>query len=299
MPNPFHSDSWVSRQNDLVNLSRRQLFLVGGVPRSGTTWVQLLLDAHPEISCRGEGLLMQSLAAPLDNLVAAWRGNVDDKNRTVFAGVSGYPQPDQADADMLLGTAVLCAFARQMETKMALAIGEKTPENVFFYSRFRRLFPTAKFIGIVRDPRDVLCSAWYFFHAAKAQADEAAAKTAFILDALPVLEDSARTMLALQQDYPASCLIVTYERLSADPVRIGRDMFRFLGVADDQAIAKECASKTSFAALSGGRLQGIEDRYNFLRKGVAGDWRSALTSDMAALIVDRLGWVFRTFEWDP
>src|SRR5262249_43911418 len=152
---------------------------------------------------------------------------------------------------ILLGTAILRAFARQAGDKQARAIGEKTPENVFFFRRFRRIFPAAKFIGIVRDPRDVLCSAWHFFHAAKTEADDIAAKTAFIRSASPALEDGARTLLALQEDYPADCLIVTYDGLSADPTATAQLMFRFLGVADDRAIAEECANQTTFAALSG------------------------------------------------
>jgi hypothetical protein len=32
----------------------RQFFFVIGMPKSGTTWLQLLLDAHPEIQCHGE-----------------------------------------------------------------------------------------------------------------------------------------------------------------------------------------------------------------------------------------------------
>src|SRR5689334_11095526 len=32
-----------------------KLFFVLGVPKSGTTWLQHLLNAHPNISCRGEG----------------------------------------------------------------------------------------------------------------------------------------------------------------------------------------------------------------------------------------------------
>src|SRR5262249_19130810 len=147
-------------------------------------------------------------------------------------------------------------------------------------------------IGIVRDPRDVLCSAWHFFHAAQADADDAAAKTTFIRSALPALEDGARTLLALQEDYPADCLVVTYDGLSADPTATEHLMFRLLGVDDDRAIAEECANQTTFAALSGGREPGIEERGNFFRKGVGGDWRSAFTPEMAAMIVDRLGWMF-------
>ena len=47
---------WNQRNEEIAQLARRQLFFVGGAPRSGTTWLQQLLDCHPDICCRGEGL---------------------------------------------------------------------------------------------------------------------------------------------------------------------------------------------------------------------------------------------------
>ena len=35
-------------------IRRKQVFFIGGAAKSGTTWLQLLLNAHPEISCSGE-----------------------------------------------------------------------------------------------------------------------------------------------------------------------------------------------------------------------------------------------------
>lgn len=60
------------------------------------------------------------------------------------------PGPD--DAEPLLGTAILMALHQQTDGKAYLAVGEKTPENVFLFPRLKRLFPTAKFIGVARAP---------------------------------------------------------------------------------------------------------------------------------------------------
>ena len=160
--------SWIDRQADLARLAQAQVFFVGGAPRSGTTWLQSLLDSHPEISCRGEALFGKHLAEPLDALMAARREALAAKNGSVFRDTGGYPLPESGDTDFLLATAVLLALERQRDGKACRAIGEKTPENVFFFARLKRLFPGAKFIGIARDPRDVLTSAWHFFHKAAA-----------------------------------------------------------------------------------------------------------------------------------
>ncbi len=291
--------SWLEHQTDLTRVAQAQLFFIGGAPRSGTTWLQCLLDSHPDVSCRGEGLFPKHLAEPLDALIATRRDALAAKNGTVFRETGGYPLPEPEDADILLGTAVLLALERQRAGKPCRAIGEKTPENVFFFPRLRRLFPGAKFIGIARDPRDVLTSAWHFFHKAAAGEDEAAAKLAFIRSAFPSIGHGARTMLALHERYPLDCLIVTYERMREAPEPVAAALFDFLGVSNAPAVVADCVARTSFASLAGGRSAGIARNGSFFRSGVTGDWRSTLTPAMNALIVDELGWMFPAFGWMP
>jgi hypothetical protein len=218
---------WTALQQELLRLAGCQLFFVGGAPRSGTTWLQRLLDSHPEICCRGEGLFQQHLAEPLDGLVAQRRAALAAKNAVLFGDGDGYPLPEPEDADALLATAILLALRRQGGAGTCRAIGEKTPENVFLFLRPKRLFPGARFIGLARDPRDVLASAWHFFHKARESRDEAAAKLALLHSAFPSLQQGARTMLALAEQFPADCMIVTCERLQEQPLLTAARLFRF------------------------------------------------------------------------
>lgn len=290
---------WLEGQRGITALAERQLFFIGGAPRSGTTWLQLLLDAHPQISCKGEGLFLKALAEPLDGFVKWRRSMLDTKNKELFRDTGGYLLPEQDDAEMLLGTAVLLALEQQRAGKECLAVGEKTPENVFLFPRLKRLFPEAKFIGLARDPRDMLTSAWHFFAERRSTGDEAAAKTAFIRKAIPSLQDGARKMLALAELDPTSCLIVTYERMRAAPGAVTAQLFRFLGVPDAESIVGDCVARTDFAVLSGGRPTGVADDRAFFRKGVVGDWHRTLTPEMNELILDELGWMFPRFGWEP
>jgi hypothetical protein len=290
--------SWVEHQDKLLRLARCQLFFVGGAPRSGTTWLQSLLDSHPEISCRGEGLFMKHLAEPLDTMMAARHQALAAKNNSVFRHAEGYKLPEPEDVELLLGTAVLAALERQCAGKPCRAVGEKTPENVFFFTRLKRLFPAAKFIGMARDPRDVLSSAWHFFPRPPPP-DEVAAKTAFIASAFESLDNGARTMLGLAKQSPSDCLNVTYERMRAATAPVAAELFRFLGVADGDDIVADCVARTSFAAMSGGRAPGEAQDGSFFRKGVVGDWRSTFTPEMNALILRRLGWMYPSFGWVP
>lgn len=291
--------TWIDRQEAILRLLRMQLFFVGGAPRSGTTWLQYLLDSHPEVSCRGEGLFTKYLAEPLEAMAVTRREAIAAKNDTVFRHGSGYPLPEPDDTEFLLGTGILLALDRQGVGETCRAIGEKTPENVFFFTRLKNLFPNAKFIGIARDPRDVLASAWHFFHQSRPRPDEVAAKTAFISSALPPLDNGARTMFALTQQYPTDCMIVTYEHMREAPLPVATQLFRFLGVAYDDAVVAECVARSSFTALSGGRAPGVTQDGSFFRKGVSGDWQATFTPEMNAMILNALGWMFPRFGWTP
>jgi hypothetical protein len=290
---------WIEHHDDLAALARKQLFFIGGAPRSGTTWVQQLLDIHPEVSCRGEGLFQKHLAEPLDAMMQA-RGEVlAAKNTGLFGHTGGYPLPAADDVAFLLGTAILLALRQGTEGKTCRAIGEKTPENLFFFPHLKQLFPKAKCIAIARDPRDVLTSAWHFFHKSAADEDETAAKFAFIRLALPSLHQGARATIALAAQYPADIMIITFEKLRRTPELIVSNMFRFLSVSDAPAIVADCVARTSFAALTGGRQAGIEQNGAFLRKGIAGDWALTLTPEMNDLVLRELGWMFPHFDWKP
>jgi hypothetical protein len=274
-----------------------QLFFVGGAPRSGTTWLQQILDAHSDICCRGEGLFQHDLADPLHALIAQRRQAIERKNLEIFRHTGGYPLPEGEDAEFLLGTAILQALHRQTEGKAYRAVGEKTPENVFLFPRLKALFPAAKFVGIVRDPRDVLASAWHFFRGATAGKDEEAEKTAYVTTAAAVIGDGARNMITLQDRYPGDSMIVTYEALHHTPTAIVSRLFQFLDVPDGDAIVNECLARTAFAAQTGGRMQGEEATRAFHRKGVIGGWEATLTPDMNALVLRELGWMFPRFGW--
>jgi hypothetical protein len=290
---------WADRHDKLQTLARRQLFFVGGAPRSGTTWLQYLLDSHPDVSCRGEGLFMQHLAAPLEKMMKERRQAVESKNNTVFRGLGGYPLPEPDDVEFLLRTAILLALEQQCAQKPCRAVGEKTPENVFFFPRLKRLFPAARLICITRDPRDVLTSTWHFFYKPKAVADEQAAKMKLIRLALPSMQAAARAALELKEQYPSDCMIVSYESMRAASAATAARLFRFLGVSDDDEVVARCVAQTSFSELSGGRPAGVAKEGSFFRKGIVGDWRSTLTPEMNEMILRELGAFFPDFGWEP
>jgi hypothetical protein len=218
------------------------------------------------------------------------RAAIAAKNATTLLEVGGYDLPHERDADILLGTAILLALRRQTAGKPCVAVGEKTPENVFFFPRLKLLFPSAKFVGIARDPRDVLASAWHFFKPKIDAASEHDAKMAFVRSAMESIHHGLVRLAALPAEYPGDCLVITYEALLRDPEGHAARLFGFLGVDDGAGIVAECVAQNRFPSASAGAG-------TFFRRGVAGGWEDTFTPEMNLVILERTAALFPTFGW--
>jgi Sulfotransferase family len=76
----------------ISELQKKQIFFIGGAVKSGTTWLQLLLDAHPEVSCNGEGHFLDNLAPALKMALDQHCGLIAEKNESLFNEIEGYPR---------------------------------------------------------------------------------------------------------------------------------------------------------------------------------------------------------------
>jgi len=252
-------------------------FFICGSPKSGTTWVQLLLNRHPEISCVGESHLVPLLAriAPL----------IDDHNRMqrerntrIFAGIDGFPPfPEIEDEDRrIFFAALLDRMMAKAATKPTFrAIGEKTPEIVEQLTLVLSVVPDARIVHVIRDGRDVAVSSWHhLLRNAPAGTDLSGIDFARYM---PLAAKSWNTLVRMGREWgranPERYLEIRYEALHADPDRVLDGLFAFLGVTSDPRIRQDCIAATAFEALSG-RTAGLEDRQSFLRKGVSGDWQN-------------------------
>ena len=134
-----------------------------GVPRSGTTLLRLMLDAHPEVSIPPETHFVPA--------VLALRSDGDDLRREIFAVVTGADSwPDfhvpaeafrQALADIrpFDRAAALRCFYRLYAGRFGKARwGDKTPGYTNHLRAIQELLPEARFVHVIRDGRDVALS---------------------------------------------------------------------------------------------------------------------------------------------
>jgi hypothetical protein len=56
-------------QSTVSAVHSKQMFFIGGVAKSGTTWLQILLDLHPNITCKGEGHFPNTFAPLLKGVL--------------------------------------------------------------------------------------------------------------------------------------------------------------------------------------------------------------------------------------
>jgi hypothetical protein len=268
----------------LERFRRKTIFFVCGSMKSGTTWMQLLLDAHPAVSCGGEGHFVDRLAPAVQTAFNAYNEHIEWKNTQKIGGLAGYPRFGAADLAFAIRTAMMLLFAQQEGTREVAAIGEKTPDNILGMPFLDLVFPEAKFIVLVRDGRDCAVSGW--FHNKRLAGD-------WLDSTFPTLQAYAAVTaagwakeqaaaVAFAERVPRRCLFLRYEDLVADTAtRLGR-AFDFLGVDADAAAVAACCRKADFAALAEGRSPGQEDRASFFRKGAPGDWRNHFDPETSA-----------------
>jgi hypothetical protein len=140
---------------------------------SGSTFFSTLLNRHPDIVC-GEELGLFSKPIFYDNFsrLQRWHffvrragisSNPYFQDRSILRNLDSFSlSKDRVWQYVLESKAFVDLVDRLKRHVLALAgksiWAEKTPENIFTVGRFLRMFPGAKILHIVRDPRDVVLS---------------------------------------------------------------------------------------------------------------------------------------------
>ncbi len=146
---------------------RNPFVFIVGCPRSGTTLLQRMIDAHPEVAIihethwiakwyeRRKGVTPEGMVTPklISRLVeyhrfAGWPISREDLERLA------------SDVELVSYEDFVTGFFDLYGEKHGkLLVGDKTPGYVRNISTLHKLWPEAKFVHIIRDGRDVGLSA--------------------------------------------------------------------------------------------------------------------------------------------
>jgi hypothetical protein len=222
------------------------VFIVG-CPRSGTTLLQRMVDAHPEIAVvhethwiprwfeKRKGLTPEGFVTPelVRNVIADRRfTNLEVSPEQVSALLDDGKEISYAS----FVSALFDLHARARGKRLA---GDKTPAYVRRLPTLHSLWPQARFVHLIRDGRDVALSV-----ADWSRADSAAGRFATYAED-PVAtaavwwewnvrigrEDGASLPEGLYHE-------IRYERLVADPAAECARFCRFLGLPYDEAMLR-------------------------------------------------------------
>lgn len=270
---------------DILSL---QLFFIAATEKSGTTWMQLMLDAHPEIACRGEGQFVSKLAGSLGGGLKEYSTFIEGLNKNVFSETDGFPTFDREDLSHLIRMSAGLLFKKYDIDENVRAVGEKTPGNVRYLQALLSLFPNAKFVLMVRDIRDIIVSGHIHLKRQHGKAGEEPIQGYAKRVAKIWAQDVERAQTFMKNN-KERCVFVRYEDLHAQPQATMKPVIDHLGVNTCSEWVDGCVEAGRFQNLSKGRERGQEDINSQFRKGIVGDWQHVLDETARGIIYEEAG----------
>ncbi|MEM6392561.1 MAG: sulfotransferase [Planctomycetota bacterium] len=272
------SDTPATDLDTIAQTLERPLFFIASCSKSGSTWLQHLLDAHPQAVCHGESFFPVNLRPLLRGLARQY----NQMHKCGHSRNQHQRSGDLTEADLttLYRHAVALVMGRwaagEPDPDAIVAIGEKTPDNAPHTAELLSDFPTGQVIHLIRDPRDVCVSG--YFHNLREKGDAFKQRFPTLASYIPLMAAQKWKPYIEQAraggvTAPDRFHELRYEALHTNAVETLADVLRFLGLDDDEATVKACLESASFGKLSGGRDRGDEDRGSFYRKGQVGDWQ--------------------------
>uniref|UniRef100_A0A182K396 Protein-tyrosine sulfotransferase n=1 Tax=Anopheles christyi TaxID=43041 RepID=A0A182K396_9DIPT len=211
------------------------LIFIGGVPRSGTTLMRAMLDAHPEVRCGQETRVIPRIL----QLRSHWMKSEKESVRLVEAGIT---------KEVLNGAiAQFCLEIIAKHGDPAPRLCNKDPLTLKMGSYVIELFPAAKFLFMVRDGRATVHSI----------ISRKVTITGFDLTSyrqcLTKWNQAIQTMHEQCKEIGSErCMMVYYEQLVLHPEEWMRKILHFLDIPWNDSVLhhEEFINKENGVALS-------------------------------------------------
>lgn len=212
-------DALIDRQELHPYNHNTPLIFVGGVPRSGTTLMRAMLDAHPDIRCGEETRIIPRLIYMRNQ----WKNSHKENERLQNAGMN-----DEI-IDSAVGSFILEVIVKHGKTAKHLC--NKDPLVLRYSSYMKKVFPQSKYILMIRDGRSTVHSI----------ISRKVTITGFNLDSFK--DCMIRWNNIIEHMYaqcidvgPETCMPVYYEQLVLHPEENMRSILKFLNIPFDDAV---------------------------------------------------------------
>jgi len=240
-----------------------------GAPRSGTTWLQAMIGAHPQVSTTQELKLFDLFTGPWEH---SWRQLVE-LQRSAGGGPRGLRvvwSDDEFHA--LLAGLVRDVHARVLATKPgATVVLDKSPGYSQYVTHIRSLVPQVKFIHILRDGRDVAVS----LRVASTGWGRAWAPSS-IASAASLWRSMVKAAREAEAPEPSRYLEIRYEEMQDHGATSLMKAFSFIGLpATLEEAAAICQGHTIDRMQEG--TGPFDLPREFFRQGRVGAWRAEMT----------------------
>jgi hypothetical protein len=268
-------------------------FVVLGFPRSGTTLLRRLLDAHPEVSCPPETNLISACGRFLQSTPA-----VDGLTVGVLSGLafSGIPRSD------VLGELRRLVFGLHERIAAGKPVWvEKTAFDIFYLDAVEELLAGhCRFICVVRSPLDVIVSVKDLFDGMDRILPEMhgfVRRNTSLFDAYAeAWIDRMEALDGFMARRPDDCVLVRYEDLVADPAQTLARLTDFMSVSP-------AVGEMLDAAFSRPAAVGLGDWNTYSKASVGaesvGRWRSVLPASTVERLVPRLAPLMQAHGYEP
>jgi protein-tyrosine sulfotransferase len=212
---------------------------IGGRGRSGTTLVQGMLSNHPSVKAGPEFDLMPEISRLF--LIA---------KQKVKSGRLAYFYDEKVLSQSLNRfTRTLLENKNNREYKV---ISEKSPVNVLHFDSIAEIFPNAKFINVIRDGRDNVCSHLEVGKRMLGKGLNPTKELTSILIASKLWTTAIKTGYKFQKKNSSSkksvnCITIKYESLVNNPKNIANKICSFLDIPLEKKMYNAIAKDVGFA----------------------------------------------------